>query len=864
MIVINATVICLAYILGLLLTGFPGTIARVPLGAIVMLITGLTIAFFVRRVWRAAPKAWVWIAAGLTGAVAIAYFQFRLPQPGPTDICHWAPQAVLTERHPTCVSMLTPVQETPTSATPASATPIKKAPAKQSSVKQSSVKQSSVKQSSVKQSPAKQSSVKQSPANQSSANQSSAKPEKVEVEGNGESKLEGKVTTAPRLTRSGRLQFELAATRFKSSPDKAAQLVTGTVYVTLPPWAGTQLYPGLTVTVTGSLYQPKPATHPGGFDFSKYLAQQGIFSGLNATALEYPTAKRPTPPLFWVIRQRIVQAQEFGLGNPEGAFVSALVMGKTAVDLPYNIQDQFKQTGLAHALAASGAQVSLLVGVILTLTRRFSGSVRLGLGTGILVLYVGLTGVEPSVLRAGVMGFVALIALTADRKVKPIGALLLTATFLLLLNPIWIWNLGFQLSFLATLGLLVTVPVLTQWLDWMPSGLTPLFAVPIAAYLWTLPLMLNAFGVVSPYSILVNILVGPLITIASIGGMISAVAALIYPWAGSILAWTLYYPAHLLIKIAEISSQLPGNTVAVGTINAAQVGLLYGLIGLVWQWQRIHRYWWLAVFVGIGLVAVPVGYSAVNLSQVTVLSTEEQPVLAVQDKGRVGLIHSGNVKDTQFTVLPFLQQQGINQLNWAMAPSLNADEITAWQQILATKSIDLFYSSPEFNDDPASVDPASSYPASSYPAPVDPAPSYPALLQQVKSHHGIALPLFVGNKIQLGSITVEQIYTRPDILHMQTANQTWLWMEGVPSVKRQTDLVQRLSPVDVLGWSGKALIPQLLEKANPKQAIVFGNSIDPATQQWFSQHHIPVHSLVQDGAVRSSPQGLVSLSDREN
>jgi competence protein ComEC len=108
------------------------------------------------------------------------------------------------------------------------------------------------------------------------------------------------------------------------------------------------------------------------------------------------------------------------------------------------------------------------------------------------------------------------------RKVKLLGSLLVTATLLLLFNPLWIWDLGFQLSFLATLGLLVTVPPLIKKLDWMPPAIACLIAVPIAASLWTLPLQLYVFGVVPVYSIVVNMITTPLISVISISGIISA------------------------------------------------------------------------------------------------------------------------------------------------------------------------------------------------------------------------------------------------------------------------------------------------------------------------------------------------------
>ncbi|MCZ0902100.1 ComEC/Rec2 family competence protein, partial [Microcoleus sp. HI-ES] len=97
---------------------------------------------------------------------------------------------------------------------------------------------------------------------------------------------------------------------------------------------------------------------------------------------------------------------------------------------------------------------------------------------------------------AALMGFGTLFALVLNRQVKPLGLLLIAATILLLVNPLWIWDLGFQLSFLATLGLIVTTPPLMAKLDWMPPAIASIVVVPIAASVWVLPLLLYVFSVV--------------------------------------------------------------------------------------------------------------------------------------------------------------------------------------------------------------------------------------------------------------------------------------------------------------------------------------------------------------------------------
>ena len=339
----------------------------------------------------------------------------------------------------------------------------------------------------------------------------------------------------------------------------------------------------------------------GAFDFQAYLAREGAFVGLKGRQIDWKREKaiadvdrlNNKTAAFWDasgmrasniqgLRQRIVRSQLSQLSVPEGPLISAIALGKQAVDLPYNIRDSFVQAGLAHAIAASGTQVSMVLALVIALTRRFSKRLQFGFGVGALFLLVGLTGFEASVCRAALMGFGTLFALVLSREVKPLALLLTAATILLLVNPLWIWDLGFQLSFLATLGLIVTTPPLMAKLDWMPPAIASIVVVPIAASVWVLPLLLYIFSVVSPYSILVNIIAAPLLWILSIGGMFSALAGLIFPPAGSVLAQLLDYPAKGLIAIAQYFSQLPGNSVAVGQVSVFQLIALYSLICWVW------------------------------------------------------------------------------------------------------------------------------------------------------------------------------------------------------------------------------------------------------------------------------------------
>lgn len=364
---------------------------------------------------------------------------------------------------------------------------------------------------------------------------------------------------------------------------------SGKLYITANLEQSQNLYPGQALKITGRLYEPSGANTPEEFDFKAYLARQGSFAGLSAKYIDsLPNTDRPQFGL-WQVRQRIVNAQGRWLGQ-KGALVSAMVLGRRAVDLPYDLRDAFIEAGLAHTLAASGFHVALVLTLVLAMTQWQPAKTQAIAGGIALLVYVGLTGLQPSVMRAALMGGGAMVGLALERKVKPLACLGLAVFLLLLWNPRWIWDIGFQLSVTATLGLMVMATALTKRLDWMPSGLAILLSVPIAAYVWTLPLQLYHFGIMPSYSIILNAIATPLVTVISLGGFISAMVSLVWPLAGSAISWLLAMPLQLLILLVNLFNQLPGNQISIGNISVWIVVIIYGLYGAITLWLA-RRSW---------------------------------------------------------------------------------------------------------------------------------------------------------------------------------------------------------------------------------------------------------------------------------
>jgi competence protein ComEC len=160
--------------------------------------------------------------------------------------------------------------------------------------------------------------------------------------------VQGKVENMPRLTRTQRGQFWLETTQLnevESSDNAGAKSkgVTGKLYVTVPLLQATGLYPGKHISVTGVLYKPKPALNPGSFDFGAYLAKEGVFAGFSGRQVTESEEQQERQWGWWALQQRITRSQVRWLGSPTGPLLSSMVLGSRAVDIPYDIRNQFIQ-----------------------------------------------------------------------------------------------------------------------------------------------------------------------------------------------------------------------------------------------------------------------------------------------------------------------------------------------------------------------------------------------------------------------------------------------------------------------------------------------------------------------------------------
>lgn len=241
------------------------------------------------------------------------------------------------------------------------------------------------------------------------------------------------------------------------------------------------------------------------------------------------------------------------------ALVPALVDGDDA-GLDESLADDFRTTGLTHLLAVSGTNLTLVVGFLLVLARwaGLRGRALLVVGALGIVGFVLLARTEPSVLRAAVMGTVALFAMGADGRRRGARALGVAVVVLVLVQPSLAVQPGFALSVLATAGIVLLAP---GWRDamarWLPRWVAEAVAVPSAAQLACTPVVAGLSGQVSLVAVAANLAAAPAVGPATVLGLGAGLVGLVLPVAGRLLGTLAGWCVAWIITVATRGAALP-------------------------------------------------------------------------------------------------------------------------------------------------------------------------------------------------------------------------------------------------------------------------------------------------------------------
>jgi competence protein ComEC len=347
------------------------------------------------------------------------------------------------------------------------------------------------------------------------------------------------------------------------------------------------------VRLRGSLKTP-----PENEDFSyrDYLAAQHIHSYMSSAEVTVLPGRGGN-----LVKTALYDFKEKALTNiyrlfpdPESSLLAGILLG-VDTGLTQELQQAFKNTGTAHIIAISGFNISIIAGLFVTFFSRFLGP-RRGMLLAVIgiVFYTILVGGDAAVVRAAIMGSLALFAKQVGRRQAALNTLLAVALLMCLWNPLYLWDVGFQLSFFATLGLILYADPFSQFANrtitkYFPASAAEKFAalfsefvlLTLAAQVTTIPIMAYHFQRISLVSFLANPFILPAQPAVMILGGLAVLFSLVWFPLGQIAAWVTWPFVVYTIRMVEIFDRIPHGTIFLGEMSIWFVVLIYVVLFVV-------------------------------------------------------------------------------------------------------------------------------------------------------------------------------------------------------------------------------------------------------------------------------------------
>lgn len=342
---------------------------------------------------------------------------------------------------------------------------------------------------------------------------------------------------------------------------------------------------GEEVRIEGKLETPEPFSTDAGrvFAYDRFLAKDGVFGIIEYASVEHIAARegwRLIPGFLYDLKNAGVAALSAALPEPHASLASGLILGGKQ-GLGESLLDDFIVAGLVHIVVLSGYNVMIVADFVMRLFGFLMRRRAALVGAAAIALFVIAAGAGPASIRAGIMAVIALYARATGRAYEAFRALLLAAFLMLLMSPLTLlYDPGFQLSFVATLGLIFGAPQVERLLSFLKSAfLRGIAASTIAAQVAVLPLLLYQNGLLSLVALPANLLVLPFVPLAMLFSALALFVAALLPSFGPLFALPAYMLLSGIIFTVETAASIPLAAVSVPSFPFVLVVVAYGTLG---------------------------------------------------------------------------------------------------------------------------------------------------------------------------------------------------------------------------------------------------------------------------------------------
>lgn len=469
----------------------------------------------------------------------------------------------------------------------------------------------------------------------------------------------------------------------------------GRVLLSMPKDAAAGLEYGDEVSVEGDLFHPKGERNPGGFDYRMYLNKSGISAIVSADGkgIHKSGVNRGNPLIkaSYALRGRIINVMDASLPKDQAGLLSGMLIGYEG-GLDKTTKENFSDSGLSHLMAVSGTNVAFIILPFVFLFKKLHINLKTGnlILIAILVVFTCVAGFSASVLRAVIMAVVLLTGQIIMREPDIATSISFAALVLLVFNPYSLFDIGFQLSFAATISLVMFYPYIKEWICSLriPSAAADVLAVTIAAQIGVVPITAYYFNKISVVSLFSNLLAVPLAGIVTVLGLIMAVVGQISVFLSQMIGYVNCTLLTFILFISKYSGDVPYAVLRIVTPPVLTVILYYSAaVFFLWYMPsfsiKINKGYCSAAVIAMLFVMIA-GLLLPGKLEVVFLDVGEGDSAFIRSSaGKTVLIdgggyssrttHENGIGDT--VVIPFLLKHGVTSIDTVIASHGHDDHI---------------------------------------------------------------------------------------------------------------------------------------------------------------------------------------------
>lgn len=452
---------------------------------------------------------------------------------------------------------------------------------------------------------------------------------------------------------------------------------------------------GDTIEIDGvKLLKPRIPSYPGQFNYQKHLSAAGKNYIIYADNRDIKILKKSKGfhilKIISSARNRVINIFNETVFGEEGALISSIILGEGSV-LSDELNSALIKTGTLHIIAASGFNISILILFCAAACRVFclKKPAAAGISIALIIFYAMICEGSPSITRAAILGVFALAAgALFGREKDQLHLLFLSALLILLIKPLWLFDIGFQLSFLACLGLATVTPAIHEKLNFLPEYLNSTLSVTFGAQIILLPLLIYYFGRFSLSFALANLLLLPVAEVILPAGLIHIMLNYTLNFLTPVTSFLCYALSVIFLKTIYCLAYIPFSLLEIAKPGFMSIFLFYLFVVFLLFRSRNKNFLPKAspVYAAAAILLIfAVNFSDLNTLSVTFFNINQGDCVFVKAPlGKNILIDTGarysfggakRYDCAEKVILPYLKQIGVKKLDLVIISHPHNDHI---------------------------------------------------------------------------------------------------------------------------------------------------------------------------------------------